>query len=278
MDRDVRISREAVSHRRALAIGGSLGLGGVLAAFSMNGAQAATLTASSTSVDSQIRALLKKSGACSTDVEMTQGPYWFDVDSIRSDVRDGRPGTPVTLAFRVLDVAGCTTAAQGRPIANSVVEIWHCDAGGVYSGFEAGSKGQGGGMPGGSGSGSTSNGSYSKGDQEAGTTDDGTYLRGAQVANAEGIVTFTTIFPGWYRGRTVHIHVKVHISKKTVLTTQVFFDESVNSAVNATAPYSSHAGRDTFNRGDSIFRQSGVLTTARLSKGYLAVTNIGVDV
>ncbi len=280
MDREVLISREAVSRRRALALGGTLGLGGMLAAFGMNSAQAAA-TATSGSVDAQIRTLLKKTGVCATSPELTQGPYWFDVDSIRSDIRDGRPGTPLTLALRVLDVSGCSTAAQGTPIPNSVVEIWHCDAGGVYSGFTAASTGQGGGpggAPGGGGSGTTSSGSYSKGDQEASPTDDGTYLRGAQVANSEGIVKFTTIHPGWYRGRTVHIHVKVHVNKKTVLTSQLFFDEAVNSAVNATSPYKSHTGRDTFNSGDSIYSSSGLLSSAKLSKGYLGVHNLGVDV
>ncbi len=278
MDKEVLASREAVSRRRALALGGTLGLGGMLAVFGMNSAQASTATPSS--VDAHIRALLKKSGLCATSPELTQGPYWFDVDSIRSDIRDGRPGAQLTLAFRVLDISGCTTAAQGKPIPNSVVEIWHCDAGGVYSGFEAGSKGQGGGPgggPGGAGSGTTSSGSYSKGDQEASPTDDGTYLRGAQVANSEGIVKFTTIHPGWYRGRTVHIHVKVHINKTTALTSQVFFDETVNSAINATAPYASHKGRDTFNSGDSIFTSAGIVTSAKQGKGYLGVHNLGVD-
>lgn len=276
MDREVLASREAVSRRRALALGGTLGLGGMLAVFGRNGAQAATAAASSTSVDAQIRTLLKKSGTCRTTAELTQGPYWFDVDAIRSDIRDARPGIALTLALRVLDVSRCSTAAQGTPIPNSVVEIWHCDAGGSYSGFELGSTGQGGG-PGGR-SGTTSSGSYSRGEQEPNPTDDGTYLRGAQIANAEGVVKFTTIHPGWYRGRTVHIHLKVHVNKKTVLTSQVFFDEAVNSAINATSPYASRTGRDTFNSGDSIFKKSGVLTSAKLSQGYLGVTNLGVDI
>ena len=185
--------------------------------------------------------------------EETQGPYWFDVDSIRSDIREDRPGATFELALRALDCSG------SGPIPNAVIEIWHCDAGGVYSGFESGSaggpgdappgppprNGGGGGAPGGSGG----------NDQEATPTDDGTYLRGAQTTDKDGIVTFTTIFPGWYRGRTTHIHVKVHIDKKTVLTTQLFFDEALLNTVNAAAPYSSHTGREsnTTNAQDSIY-------------------------
>ena len=280
MDQEVLASREAVSRRRALALGGTLGLGGMLAAFGVNSAQAATAPTTSSAIDAQIRALLKRSGACATSPELTQGPYWFDVDSIRSDIRDGRPGTPLTLALRVLDVSGCSSAARGTPIPNSVVEIWHCDAGGVYSGFESGSTGQGagpGGPPGSSGSGTTSSGSYSKGDQEASPTDDGTYLRGAQLANAEGIVKFTTIHPGWYRGRTVHIHVRVHVNKRTVLTTQLFFDEAVNSAINASSPYRSHTGRDTYNSDDEIYSSAGIVSSVKQGKGYLGVHNLGVD-
>ncbi|MDO9486265.1 MAG: intradiol ring-cleavage dioxygenase [Actinomycetota bacterium] len=271
MNEEVLASREAVSRRRALALGGSIGLGGMLAAFGMNSVEAAT--PNPTSVDAQIKALLKGSGTCTTTPELTQGPYWFDVDSIRSDIRDGRPGMPLVLAFKVLDITGCTTAGQGTPIPNSVVEIWHCDAGGAYSGFESGQAGR----PG-NGSGTMSSGSYSKGDQEASPTDDGTYLRGAQVANADGIVKFTTLHPGWYPGRTVHIHLKVHLNKKSVLTSQVFFNEKVNSAVYATTPYKSRTGRATFNSGDSIFKKSGVVSSAKLNSGYLGAINLGVDV
>ena len=80
-------------------------------------------------------------------------------------------------------------------------------------------------------SGESSDGSYSSGDPEATPTDDGTYLRGAQATDANGVVRFTTIFPGWYVGRTTHIHCKVHIDRRTVLTTQLFFDDNVTDAI-----------------------------------------------
>ena len=217
---------------------------------------------------------------CGLAQEQTQGPYWFDVDAVRSDIRESRPGTTLNLALRVHDTSSCTSDGSGAvPVADSVVEIWHCDAGGEYSGFESGGARGGPGGSGGGGSGETSNGSYSVGDTEAATTDDGTYLRGAQVADADGIVRFTTIYPGWYRGRTVHIHVKVHVDKKTVLTSQLFFDEDVNTTVFAAMPYSDRSGRDTFNDGDSIYADSGLLSTTASGDGsYRALLNLGIDV
>ncbi|MDH6280323.1 protocatechuate 3,4-dioxygenase beta subunit [Prescottella agglutinans] len=273
--------------------------------------------------DAQLLALLDQAPRCVMAVEETQGPYWFDVDSIRSDIREDRPGLELDLAMRVQDLTNCTADGSATGVANAVVEIWHCDAGGVYSGFQSGSVaanqgggigGMGGGMgrppqggpggtppaggsqggpggqppqggpggmggPGMGGSGETSNGSYSVGDQEAATTDDGTYLRGAQTTDAIGVVRFTTIFPGWYTGRTVHIHLKVHIDKKTVLTTQLFFDDALTDEVFSTvSPYTDHTGRDTRNDTDGIFDKAGLLATSRQSDRMLAAINLGIDV
>ncbi|MCU7534613.1 protocatechuate dioxygenase, partial [Prescottella equi] len=136
------------------------------------------------------------------------------------------------------------------------------------------------GGPGGmGGSGETSDGSYSVGDQEATTTDDGTYLRGAQTTDANGIARFTTIFPGWYTGRTVHIHLKVHIDKKTVLTTQLYFDDALNDDVFSTVPpYTDHTGRDTRNDTDGIYDAAGLMATSRQPDRMLAAINLGIDV
>ena len=80
-------------------------------------------------------ALLDVANTCVLAEEETQGPYWFDVDSIRSDIREGRPGLTLALALRVHDLSSCSVGGAVRPVPNAVVEIWHCDAGGVYSGF-----------------------------------------------------------------------------------------------------------------------------------------------
>jgi protocatechuate 3,4-dioxygenase beta subunit len=312
MNEDIKASRASISRRRALGLGGSIGLGGLLAACGDDGAtdsasSARTGTGTATAQPSattaaDVLALLDQAGTCTLAQEATQGPYWFDVDSIRSDLREDRPGTAFTLALRVQDISECSSGGEAAPVANSVVEIWHCDAGGVYSGFESGSTGGGGGAPpsgpppsgaagapnraGGeapgseadSSSGETSEGSYSVGDVEAAVTDDGTYLRGAQVADANGVVQFVTVYPGWYRGRTVHIHLKVHIDKATVLTTQLYFDEALNDEVFATTPYDEHTGRDTTNDNDSIYDRTGLLTVQPQGEGYLGLLNLGVDV
>lgn len=318
MNKDVEQSRLRISRRRALALGGTVSLSGLIAACSGGGnsstttaAATATTTAGTTAVTTgtvgdQLMALLDQAPRCVMAVEETQGPYWFDVDSIRSDIREDRPGLELALALRVQDLTNCSADGDANGVANAVVEIWHCDAGGVYSGFESGSvaANQGGGMggpppggtppeggpggmppragmgfPGGTGgSGETSDGSYSLGDQEAATTDDGTYLRGAQTTDANGIVTFTTIFPGWYTGRTVHIHLKVHIDKKTVLTTQLFFDDTLSDEIFSTvAPYTDHQGRDTRNATDGIFDAAGLMATSRQSDRLLAAINLGID-
>lgn len=277
MHEDVRASRLRISRRRALGLGGTVGLAGVLAACSGTGTTTATATASAPAAapitavpaEADLIALLDSANTCGLAGEETQGPYWFDVDSIRTDIREGRPGTEFALAVRVRDAA-CT------PVPDCVVEIWHCDAGGVYSGFAAQSTGPGGG-PRGAGSGATSDGSYSQGDQEAIPSDDGTYLRGAQVADATGIVQFTTIFPGWYRGRTTHVHVKVHIDRRTVLTTQLYVDDAVADEIYTASPYDARTGRDTTNANDSIYDPSGLLTMRQTATGRLGVINLGID-
>jgi protocatechuate 3,4-dioxygenase beta subunit len=113
--------------------------------------------------------------------------------------------------------------------------------------------------------------------QEADPTDDGTYLRGAQVTDDDGIVRFTTIYPGWYRGRTVHIHLKVHIDKRNVLTTQLYMDEAVNSEALRASPYDERTGRDTFNDDDSIFDHTGLLAMTKDDDRYRGVINLGID-
>jgi protocatechuate 3,4-dioxygenase beta subunit len=136
-------------------------------------------------------------------------------------------------------------AGRCEPIADAVVDIWHCDAGGVYSGFEAG-----------------------EGER---------FLRGAQVTNADGIARFTTIYPGYYQGRTVHIHAKVHLDRQTVLTTQLYFGDDVSDRVFAAQPYAGQGARDATNGSDGIFDDSLLLTLERAGRGYLGLMTFDVS-
>ncbi len=223
------------TRRRALAAFGTVSLGALLAACGEDDAANRTQTQTATAADDDV---FSGAGSCRVTTEQTEGPFYFDVDSIRSDIREDREGTPLRLAFRVRDADSC------EPIADAVVDIWHCDAGGVYSGFGEG-----------------------EGER---------FLRGTQVTNRDGVAEFLTIYPGWYPGRTTHIHAKVHLDRQTALTTQVYFDDEVSNRVHAKAPYRS--GRDSpSNAGDGIFDESLVLTLREDGGGYLGALGFDVE-
>lgn len=197
--------------------------------------------------------------SCVLTPEQTEGPYYISREKVRRNIRERRPGAPLQLKLSVVDATTC------RPIKGAAVDIWHCDAGGVYSGFEAASRG---GAPG-----------------SSGPTDKDTFLRGIQLTDKAGLATFLTVYPGWYRGRTVHIHVKVHLAGDTVghvvHTGQLYFHDTLTSAVYRRTPYKSRAAqRDTFNKTDGIFAEGGdqSLLSVRPDKkgGYVASITMGV--
>jgi protocatechuate 3,4-dioxygenase beta subunit len=251
------------NRRGALAAFGSVSLGALIAACGGEGdstTNVSTTDGSTTTVEPKTSSraatseLFDDSSSCTLAVQQTEGPYYFDADSIRSDIREGHDGTRLRLAIRVRDAESC------EPLKNAVVDVWHCDALGVYSGFEAASTGAGGGGAGGEG-----------------PTDKEKYLRGAQVTNSDGIVEFVTIYPGWYRGRTVHIHAKVHVDNQSALTTQFYFDEDVTERVYTRRPYSEHSGRDQFNDSDGIFDESLLLDLSKEGDGYVGAISLDVQ-
>ncbi|GGL90462.1 MULTISPECIES: dioxygenase family protein [Micromonospora] len=304
---------QRVSRRRLIAGIGSVGLAGLLTACGRDGGTVTTSTGETVtpqaSTTSDLTGLFADANTCTLTASTTQGPYYFDADKIRSDIREDRAGTRLRLAIRVQDSEAC------GPLPNAVVEIWHCDAAGLYSGAEAQSSGADDGPGGAAGGPGDAGTPPSGGPGDAGTppsggpgdagappsgaaggapgsggprgdgggaadltpTDDQRYLRGAQVTNADGIVEFTTIWPGWYRGRTVHVHAMVHVDNSRVLTTQVMFDEALNTKVFAAQPYAAHSGRDTFNDNDSIYADSMLLTLSEEGDGFLGVINFSVD-
>ncbi|SEF74697.1 Protocatechuate 3,4-dioxygenase beta subunit [Nonomuraea solani] len=226
---------QRVSRRRLITGIGSLGLGGVALA---------------------PESVFARAGTCALTPSATQGPFYFDAGKIRSDIREDRPGVRLRLAIKVQDGTSC------RPLRDAVVEIWHCDATGLYSGAEKESKNDAGAPPGTGGSVPDM--------KDMKPTDGKRYLRGAQVTNAVGTVEFTTIWPGWYPGRTVHIHVMVHVAGERVLSTQLMFDEKLNDRVFARPPYTRREGRrDTFNNGDGLFHDGLLLRVTEEGDGYL---------
>ncbi len=220
-----------------------------LAAFGATGAEGGPLTA----------ARFDDAAACELTPQQMEGPYYIDVDALRRDIREDREGSPLRLGVRVLDEA-C------EPLPDAVVEVWHCDALGVYSGFVDASRAANGG-PGGPGG----------GDGGAGGPDDTRYLRGGQVTNGEGIAELLTIYPGWYQGRAVHIHAKVHIGNAEVLTTQLYFDDDLSDEVFASAPYAEHTGRRTSNAEDGIYADGPRLTLSPEGGGHLGLITMTVS-
>jgi protocatechuate 3,4-dioxygenase beta subunit len=162
---------------------------------------------------------LQADGAgCLLQKEVTEGPYYLADHLVRRNIKGDRKGTPLTLGFTVVDASTC------KPIKGALVELWHCDAAGVYSGVQGNS---------------------------------GDFLRGGQRSGAAGKVRFDTIFPGWYSGRTPHIHMKVFVSGNEVHTGQIFFQPKTLKAVYAQGVYASRGPNDRSNSADSIAKQAG---------------------
>ncbi|CAN7213702.1 intradiol ring-cleavage dioxygenase [Mesorhizobium amorphae] len=174
-------------------------------------------------------------GVCTIMPEVTEGPFYFDPKLQRADVTEGKKGVGLNVRLQVVDTA-C------RPLAGARVDIWHCDAQGAYSGY-----------PG-------------QGDGQDVDTSGQTFLRGWQKTDESGIVSFATIYPGWYRGRTTHIHFKVFPDERSVMTGQLFFPDGLSDQIFATvSPYNDRPGkRDTSNARDGIARRAGPLSQAAL--------------
>jgi protocatechuate 3,4-dioxygenase beta subunit len=181
--------------------------------------------------------------SCVLTPEQTEGPYYIANEAVRRNITEGRPGTPLLLRAFVVDASTC------KPIKSAAVDIWHADAGGVYSGF---------------------------GSRAASRT----FMRGIQRTNAKGLALFRTVYPGWYQGRTVHIHVKVHLGGNIVHTGQLYFPDTLTDAVYRKQPYRARPNRDVRNAADAIFRNGGsksLLSVKKNSAGvYVATIMMGV--
>jgi protocatechuate 3,4-dioxygenase beta subunit len=183
--------------------------------------------------------------ACAVTPTETAGPYPSLTDLFRSDIRENKNGTRLTLTIKVVNV---NSACAGVP--NVQVEIWHCDDVGNYSQY--------------------------------GSVASQTFLRGIQTTNAGGEVTFTTIYPGWYQGRATHIHAEATMNGRVVKTTQIAFPEDINNVVHTSGVYASRGTNPTRNLADGIFSDSLApelaTPTGSVAGGYTASFQIAVAV
>jgi protocatechuate 3,4-dioxygenase beta subunit len=194
------------------------------------------------------------SDACIITPQSEEGPYYLDPKMVRADVTEGRPGVPLALRLRVIEAGSCT------PITGARIDIWHCDARGIYSAF-----------PG-------------QGDAHNIDQTSKTFLRGTQIADGGGWGTFNTIYPGWYAGRATHIHFKVFLDERTVLTGQTFFPEALNEYIYTNVP--DYAGRPqkrlVINANDRVAAESDPNHRAYCAvkeerERYVAMLTLAVD-
>ena len=246
--------RDLLSRRQAMGLFAGLGAGVVAAACAGGSSKDASSSASTRTTSAGSSGTTGSSAACVLTPEATEGPFYLDLDNVRSDITEGKEGTPLDLKITVVDATGCA------PIKDAAVDVWHCDAGGVYSGVsQAGAGGPGGAQS---------------------ATDEQMFLRGTQVTDANGLGQFQTIYPGWYRGRAVHIHMKVHVGGSVVHTGQLFFDDDPTDEVYGSAPYSSRGTPDVRNSADDIYRSAGaasaILAFTPSGQGYAGEITVGV--
>lgn len=190
---------------------------------------------------------------CLLTREQTAGPFYFDPELERRAIDEGRAGIPLTIALQVVLATDCA------PLASAVVDLWHSDGGGLYSGY-----------PG-------------QGDNRDIDTTGEFFCRGIQITGADGGVTFTTIFPGWYPGRTVHCHYQIDgvVAGGAIRSPgQLYFPDSLSREVLADPVYLDRGPPATTNASDAIAgdpRADGTLATiTREGSGYRASLTIGV--
>jgi protocatechuate 3,4-dioxygenase beta subunit len=233
-------------HRREVlaALGAGVGAAALAACGSSPTAATATTTTTTTTPPATNNA------ACAVIPSETRGPYPDTTGMInnqafdRRDITEGKSGLPLTLTLTVVNTNNGCSGVQ--------VEVWQCDATGNYSEYA----------------------------QQAFNGTGQTFLRGVQTTDANGQVTFTTIYPGWYQGRATHIHVEVYRSGTIIKTTQIAFPESISAAVYASGVYASKGQSPTGNASDNVF-SDGVINelatvTGNTSSGYTATLNLGI--
>ena len=265
MDNDDKPIGKVLNRRDALKLLGTAGAAGTLllvgceVAPTTTASPATTVGSTSGGAASSTQAVTTSASSsapaadCVVRPEMTEGPYFVDEGLLRSDIRSDpasgvmSQGVPLKLKFALSQIANNACI----PLPNATMDIWHCDAAGVYS-------------------------------DVAGNTEK--FLRGAQVSDANGALEFTTIYPGWYSGRAVHIHMKIRTDTASAsgyeFTSQFFFDDAFSQTVYQQAPYASKGPQDTSNNRDGIYAGGGsqmTLAPVQDGDGYSASFSIALD-
>lgn len=197
---------------------------------------------------------------CVARPEQTEGPYFVDERLNRSDIRSDpsngsvKQGAPLAIRFAVQGIAGSSCV----PLQGALVDLWHCDAAGIYSDA-----------------------------QDPGfNTRSQKFLRGYQLTDTTGTANFITIYPGWYQGRTVHVHFKIRTDPESAtgfeFTSQLYFDDQLTDVVHAQQPYAARGPRTTRNDGDGIYQGGGdqllLAASGDGAGGYSATFDITLEV
>jgi protocatechuate 3,4-dioxygenase beta subunit len=198
---------------------------------------------------------------CVVRPQQTEGPYFVDERLHRADIRldpsDGSvaEGVWLHLAFRVSRLAADTCT----PLQGAVIDVWQCDALGRYSDV------------------SDMNAFFDTRGKK--------FLRGSQTTDASGSIQFITIYPGWYPGRTVHIHFKIRTDPAArrgfEFTSQLYFEDALTDHVHGQAPYATKGPRPVRNDRDGIFRSGGrqlLLQLTQEAQGYRGTFDIGLQI
>ncbi len=190
--------------------------------------------------------------ACMATPQAVAGPYYFDPKLQRVDVTEGHPGVPLRIRLVAIDTASC------QPLAGARIDIWHARADGFYSGYRG------------------------QGDHHKTDTSGATFMRGTQYSDAHGEARFETVYPGWYQGRTPHIHFKVFTDEKNALTAQMYFPDALSQYLfGNVGAYRRRKPRDTFNVNDSLAlmdkSHGGFCDIREEADHYRATMILGVD-
>lgn len=193
----------------------------------------------------------QSAASCQMTEDSFEGPYFMCADHAGKDITGGREGTPLTVALKVQD-------ATCQPVANAVIDIWSCDARGHYSGYTA-----------------SPDEPATTGDHVEPETSE-RFCRGTFATDADGIAEFDTIYPGYYAGRAIHIHFKLHLGEKAYITNQALMPEDVNAQILQAAPYDAPRGTRRITNAeeaDSGFAEFKILERNRRMLALLTLTS-----